>query len=116
MSRPGVVQLRNVGRQKHYWLRSEHWAALLDRSEPFPKWITWPPMFSALERIFLKLNDPELLSLDPLLQSSELRQLMIEVRPLIERAGFGRKLSDDRRHLGESYLPVFMSDVTALLS
>lgn len=115
MSQSGVVQLRAFGRQKHYWLLQNHWAALLNRPEPFPHWITWPPLFSALERIWLKLNDPRLETLDPLLQSSELRQLMVEVRPAIERSHFDKKLSDDRQYLGEKYLPVFMADVKNLL-
>jgi hypothetical protein len=40
---------------------------------------------------------------------------MIKVRPAIERAGFNKALTDDRQHLGESYLPVFLSDITKLL-
>jgi hypothetical protein len=115
MSQSGIVQLRSSGREKHYWLLQKHWAALLNRPEQFPQWITWPPLFSALERIWLKLNDPRLEALDPLLQSSELRQLMVEVRPAFERARFDKNLSDDRQYLGEKYLPVFLSDVTRLL-
>ncbi|MDD2708546.1 MAG: hypothetical protein PHV34_11090 [Verrucomicrobiae bacterium] len=115
MSQSGVVQLRSARREKYYWLLQKRWAALLNRPETFPQWITWPPLFSALERIWLKLNDPKLATLDPLLQSSELRQLMIQVRPALERARFDKKLSDDRQYLGETYLPVFMSDVMNLL-
>lgn len=115
MSHSGIVQLRSAGREKHYWLKTEHWATLLNRDEQFPKWVTWPPLFSALERIWLKLNDPKLMTLDPLLQSSEVRQLMIEVRPSIERAGFDRALSDDRQYLGEEYLRMFLPDITELL-
>jgi hypothetical protein len=115
MNQSGVIQLRASGREKHYWLHQKHWAGLLNRPEPLPTWITWPPMFSALERIWLKLNNPGLETLDPLLQSSEMRQLMIEVRPALERARFDKQLSDQREHLGEKYLPVFMSDVSNLL-
>ena len=53
--------------------------------------------------------------LDPLLQSSELRRLMSEIRPAMERARYDKALSDDREYLGEKYLPVFMSDVINLL-
>ncbi|HEX4121763.1 MAG TPA: hypothetical protein VH619_14165 [Verrucomicrobiae bacterium] len=116
MSQSGVVGLRSQGRQKHYWLKPEPWAALLNRPQVFPHWVTWPPLFSALERIWLKINDPRLEALDPLLQSSELRQLMAEVRPGIERAGFDRRLSDNREYLGEKYLPVFLADVIKLLA
>ena len=116
MNQSGVVGLRLQGRQKHYWLRQESWAALLNRPQVFPQWVTWPPLFSALERIWLKVNDPQLEALDSLLQSSELRQLMMEVRPSIERSRFDKKLADDRQYPGEKYLPVFLSDVIRLLS
>jgi len=115
MSHSGVVQLRISGRAKHYWLKPESWATLLNRDTEFPKWITWPPLLSAMERIWLKLNDSRLMQFDPWLQSSVVRQLMIEVRPSIERSGFDKSLSDDRQYLGEEYLPVFISDVTKLL-
>jgi hypothetical protein len=116
MSQSGVVQLRVSGRAKHYWLQPAHWASILNRSEPFPQWINWPPLFSALERIWLKVSDPSLETLEPLPLSSELRHLMVEVRPAFERARFDKKLSDDRQYLGETYLPVFLSDVIKLLS
>ena len=116
MSRSGVVGLRSQGREKHYWLKPEQWAALLNRPPVLPQWVNWPPLFSALERIWLKINDPRLERLNPLLQSSELRQLMAEVRPGIERAKFDKKLSDNREYLGEKYLPVFLADVIRLLA
>jgi hypothetical protein len=116
MNQSGVVGLRAHGREKHYWLKPEHWAALLNRPPVFPQWVTWPPLFSALERIWLKVNDPGLEALDPLLQSSELRQLMAEVRPAIERSRFDKNLSDNREYLGEKYLPVFLADVIKLLT
>jgi hypothetical protein len=116
MSQSGVVGRRAHGREKHYWLKPEIWAALLNRPPVFPRWVTWPPLFSALERIWLKVNDPGLETLDPLLQSSELRQLMTQVRPAIERARFDKTLSDNREYLGEKYLPVFLADVIKLLA
>ena len=116
MSQSGVVGLRAHGREKHYWLKPEHWATLLNRPPVFPRWVTWPPLFSALERIWLKVNDPGLEALDPLLQSSELRRLMAEVRPAIERSRFDKNLSDNREYLGEKYLPVFLADVIKLLT
>jgi hypothetical protein len=115
LSQSGVVQLRSSRREKHYWLKPDHWAILLNRPERFPKWVTWPPLFSAMEQIWLRLNDSNLATLDPLLQSSELRQLMVEVRPSFERSRFDKALSDDRQYLGEKYLPVFLEDLTKLL-
>lgn len=115
LSDSGVIQFRSSSREKHYWLKPENWANLLDRTEQFPKWVTWPPLFSALERIWLNLNNPRLVFLDPLLQSSELRQIMFEVRPSLMQARFDKTLSDDRQYLGEKYLPVFLADVTKIL-
>jgi hypothetical protein len=117
MSRSGVIQVRAANREKRYWLKQDHWMQLLNRSErSVPKWVTWPPLFSALEQIWLRLIDPRLHHLDSLLQASEVRQLMAEVRPSLGRAGFDRALSDDRQYLGESYLPVFIGDVKKLLA
>ena len=44
----------------------------------------------------MRLQDEELHALGSLLQASEVRQLMMKVRPSLERAGFDRELSDDR--------------------
>ena len=117
MSRSGVIQVRTTNREKHYWLKQDSWWRLLNRSEePALKWVRWPALFRGLEQIWLRLNDPKLHTLESLLQASEVRQLMIRVRPSLERGGFDRALSDDRQHLGESYLPIFKADVKKLLA
>ncbi len=115
MNQSGVVEIRQTGREKHYWLRVGEWKVLLQRGESIPQWVDWPPLLSALEQIWLKLNESPLDALEPLMLSSVLRQLMVKLRPAIERAGFDKVLSDDRQYLGESYLPVFLSDITKLL-
>jgi hypothetical protein len=116
MSHSGVIQVRTTGREKHYWLQQNFWQQLLSRTEAsFLKWTTWPPLFSALEQIWSRLQDEQLYSLNPLLQSSEVRQLMLRVRPAIERAGLHSVLTNDRQHLGEAYLPIFIQDVRKLL-
>lgn len=114
MSRSGVVDIRSSGREKHYWLRTNEWRTLLQRPDALPQWVCWPPYFSALERIWQRIHDPKLDGLDPLGLSSALRQLMVEVRPWIERSGLDRTLSDDRQYLGEAYLQVFLSDIANL--
>jgi hypothetical protein len=117
MSQSGVIQVRVTGREKHYWLKQDVWTRLLNRGDSTAlKWVNWPPLFSALEQIWLRLQDEKLLSLEPLLQASELRQFMTQVRPFLERAGCDREISDDRQYLGESYLPVFVEDVRKLLA
>lgn len=117
MNHSGVVDILPAGREKHYRLGRVEWWALLRRPEAMsqPQWVCWPPLWSALEQIWLKLNDPQLELLEPLMLSSVLRQLMVKVRPAIERASTGKPLADDRQHLGEKHLPVFMADVLNLL-
>ncbi len=117
MQQSGVVQLRPIGRTKHYWLHADQWLALLGRAaQPPPQWVTWAPFFSALEQIWLALGDEELLRLrDPLLLASEVRRLQAQVRPALQRAGFDKGLSDERNYLGESYLPVFLGDLRRCL-
>jgi hypothetical protein len=115
MNHSGVVEIRQTGREKHYWLRAAEWRTLLQRGGSLPQWVCWPPVLSALEQIWLKLIDPQLEALEPLMLASELRQLMIHVRPALERAGLDKALSDDRQYLAESYLPVFLSDITGLV-
>jgi len=63
----------------------------------------------------MRIQDPQLLAASPLLQSSELRQLMVEVFPAFQRSGFDRSLSDHRSHLSEAYLRVFISDMERIL-
>ncbi len=109
--------MRTASREKHYWLKSDQWLPLLNRGGQLAtKWIAWPPWFSALEQIWRRLRDTKLHDLEPWLQASEVRQLLATVRPALERAGFDRALADDRQHLGESHLPVFMADVKQLLT
>lgn len=115
MNRSGVVDIRPSGREKHYWLRTDEWRGLLQRPDALPRWVSWPPYFSAIERIWRGIHDPKLDGLDPLALSSALRRLMVEVRPSLERAGIDKVLSDDRRYLGKKYLPVFFADVSRLL-
>jgi len=115
MNASGVVELRPLGREKHYWLHGEAWRALLQRTGTMPQWVGWPPFWSGLEQIWLKLSDPQLEALEPVMLSSVLRQIMVRVRPVIDRAGTGKPLADDRQYLGEKYLPVFMADVMSLL-
>jgi hypothetical protein len=41
---------------------------------------------------------------------------MHNIKPGIEKAGFKELLTDDKLYTGESYLPVFISDINRLLN
>jgi len=43
MNRSGIVEVRETGREKHYWIRAADWKGLLRRPDELPLWRTWPP-------------------------------------------------------------------------
>lgn len=116
MNRSWAVQSRKLGRERRYWMPVDPWKALISEDGGVPQWINWAPLFSALERIWLKCGGAQFGQLEePLLVASVLKQLMIEVRPDIERAGFEHALSDERKYLGEQYTSAFLADIKRLL-
>ena len=118
MASSGIIHTRTVGREKRYWLNLEQWAKLLHREDSIPQWITWAPLFSALERIWLesgKIAEKENKG-DKLVLASQLNQLMKEVRPDIQRAGFHEALSGERQYQGEEIYDAFIFDIKRLLS
>lgn len=115
MSHSGLINVRLAGREKHYWLKADEWYSLLMPGQERILWVKWATLFSALEKIWLKLNQKMLYRLDPLTQSSELRILMQLVRAKIESSGFGYKLSNETLYRGTEYTEVFLSDIRDLL-
>ena len=115
MEQSGFIFVRPSGKEKHYWIKKEKWQELFMPEIGHLKWISWPPAFIALEKIWLMVNEPDFLNLSPLLQSSELRQLMHELKPKIESAGFFANLSDDQQYIGEEYIDIFMKDIKSIL-
>ncbi len=115
MAKSGLVLVSSVGKEKQYILPRDKWFEFLECHDEQPKWLNWALILRTLEKIWMKLNDNKILGYDPLLQSSELRVLMQEVRPKIENAGFSEVLTDDRLHPGENYSVIFFRDVKRLL-
>jgi len=111
----GLLFVKPYGKEKHYWLKTDKWFEFLSIEKTSLKWTNWPSLLIALEKIWLKINDDKLINMDSLMQSSELRQLMDEIRPKIEAAGFGPLLSDEKQYIGESYLDVFLKDTEKIL-
>lgn len=112
----GLVQSYKTGREKRYLLKSNDWLNFLKlASSAPPLWINWPPIFSVLEKIWIKLNDETIFKMKPLLLSSVLRSLMLEVKSKIEQSGFASTLSDDRLYHGKAYINIFMKDVNKLI-
>ena len=116
MERSGAVRCVTVGKTKRYRLTPKILDELLLPEGKHPRWVAWGPLFRALEMVVQKLYDERLEQCDDLLCSSEMRQLMLSVRPLLEAAGFGRLVTDPASYRGEEYLAVFFSDIDRLVS
>jgi hypothetical protein len=115
MAHSGVVQVRSSNREKMYRLQSGVLDPLL-KPEGIPmQWISWAPVFRALEMLWLGVIDPKRQDMDPLLLASELRRLSREMRPLLAQAGWGSQLNDDSPYHGKEYADVFMGDVKIIL-
>lgn len=115
MTYSGLIQVFNIGREKRYLLKPNEWFSFLKLSGDNPPWVSWPSIFSTLEKIWVRLNQGNFQTIDPLLLSSNLRSLMLEVRGKIQLAGFAPVISDDRLYLGENYTNIFMRDINEFL-
>jgi len=117
MRQSGYVISRVEGRHRYYRLFPETWKKLLLQSEKKPRWIVWPRLFSALEHIWLFLNQEGLDSKESLVQASSLRRILIRsVVPKLNRCGLPLVFGGESAHLGESLLPFFVGRVRDVLS
>jgi len=113
----GLIQVgRAEGRKKHYFIREKDQEPFFSPAEGPPRWITWPPLFVSLERVWRVVSDPAVAEHGPLLLASVLKELMTDLRPTIQHAGYAASLSGDGAASGEAYVAVFMEDIDRLLT
>jgi hypothetical protein len=115
MAASGFLHQTKKGREVFYRLASSKWHELSFDDKSAPEWILWPPLFRALELIWLRLYDQELYNLSDLGLTTELFVLIQQVRPLVEEAGIGHLLSPASQGLGDEYLATFIKDTDAIL-
>jgi len=116
MFNSGALKSVSTGKIKKYRLTPGVLDGLLKTDGKNPKWVAWAPAFRAMEMVIKKLYDKKLNECSPLLFSSEMRQLMISIRPLLENSGLGNFVSDPNLYLGEKYTEVFFSDISKIVS
>lgn len=116
MSRSGFVAFRTQGRRKLYRLSPDTWRGLfLDRANNLT-WIVWPRLFSALEHVWVFLDNTGLSTRSPLEQASSLRRLLTEsVIPKLERSLPGFTFGDLAQHPAEKLIPYFTTRLTTVL-
>jgi len=116
MSSSGALKSASTGKIKKFRLTPGVLDGLLKTDGKNPKWFAWAPVLRALEMTIQKLYDKKLNESSALLFSSEMRQLMFAMIPLLESAGLGNLVSDPNQHLGEKYTEVFFSDISKILA
>jgi len=116
MSASGVIQSGPLeGRRKSYYLVNKFDTLLLPSSIDPPLWITWAPLFTALDHIRKRVYEITQQNISATLLSSEFRQLAIDAQHNFQLAGFASAISDHRPYTGTAYLDVFINDIDALL-
>lgn len=115
MAASGIVHCTTLeGRKKSYFVNSNQREPFLHQTDNPPLWVTWPPLFSALEELWLTIQELETKKLTSSLQASNLRRLMKSIRPKLELSGFGECITDLAMFPGEQYSDIFMQDVTRI--
>ncbi len=116
MERSGFLISRTEGRRRLYSLTPETWEQLFFPSGERPEWIVWPRVFSALDQIWVFLNDSELYSRTAIEQASSLRRLLTGgVITKLERGRPGYVFGDIQAHPGEELIPLFVDRLRAFL-
>ncbi|MEW6744277.1 MAG: hypothetical protein AB1486_16105 [Planctomycetota bacterium] len=112
----GLVHLWEKGPEKLYGLKVDRWKNFLSPRQPLPVWTTWPPLCSALERIWSKLADADLEGMGSRLLASEFRILMRDIQPALELSGCPVRLSShDARLRGADYVSACLEVFEALV-
>ncbi|MCX5900889.1 MAG: hypothetical protein NTX06_09180, partial [Proteobacteria bacterium] len=111
MGHSGLLNFPEGKRGRTYRFNGEPWMEILLKNPGLKiDWLCWPPLFSALELVWQKLNDSVFAGLSTLGQTSELRSLMTtQIAEKLEQAGLGSFVQNPKAYEGEEYLGVFLS-------
>jgi hypothetical protein len=107
MAASGFLTSRVQGRHRKYSLVSREWISLMLPKDT-PAWVSWIPLFAAIENIWLFLHAPERANQDPLALASDLRRLLNEsvMRQLYDSL-LPLPPDDYTRYRGEELWPYF---------
>lgn len=110
-----VLTGKLVGRKKSYFIAKRDKGKLLHTPTHLPEWVTWPPLFHAIEIVWWKFLELERASLSPSLLSMELRDLKDSVEALSERSGIRGMFREDRGISGDAFVKAALVDIDAWL-
>ena len=110
-----VVSGQLDGRKKLYWIDKTSRQMLLYTPKSPPAWITWPPIFRALEILWQECRKLETKELSSLFLSGRLRELSEKLRPLLAQKDAVCCLRSHELSQGARYTDVFFEDVLTWL-
>lgn len=111
-----VFSAQLIGRKKIYLINPHDRGTLLYNHQNPPCWICWPPLFRALEILFLQCRELEEKNTSDLFLSGKLRELNEQLRPLLEREENPIMLFSETDLTGEAFNAAFFENLLALFS
>jgi len=104
----GTVRSYRDGNRDRYSIDRARWAAFLEMdADEVPGFIDWPALYSALRGIHCWLSQDGVDDLSNQTRASEARQLVAELRPMLDRAG----VRAVKRGTADEYWPSFIQTV-----
>jgi len=116
MAESGQILVRPKGRLKSYWLDQAQWATfLIPMQLRFPDWIDWCHLAKGLTKLWRGIWAINPAQVDDYVASSIMRSIMRDAQDDLHACGIGFRIEDDRGHIAEDYLPVFIENIQRIL-
>jgi len=119
MELSGHLRSWREGREKHYAIGAEDWTFLATwgNGKTAPRWVDWPAVFAALDRVSRTLMDRRLEDASDFVQAAELRDLSdrAEVGAALARSGMLSSGRDTDRMTGPEFMAALIEDLRIVL-
>jgi hypothetical protein len=117
MAQAGMVTVHSVGRTNHYRADRKKWRSVLlpERSGVF-QWVNWRSLARGLTVIWREAWALDDTRADAYVFSSKMRMAMRAAKDDLQGSGVAFILEDDKDYLAEAYLPVFVNDISSVMS
>ncbi len=114
----GHVRAIRTGREKDFSIRPNEWRFLLtwDQEGPFPRWITWAPVFKLFTSFLETLSQAGLEERSEQFQAVQFREALDSVMPALNRAGLSTALTSSSNLRGNDLVDSLLKDIDAILS
>jgi len=117
LANAGFIAVRSEGKSKNYWIDRERWGPVMlsNQTTSSSRWVNWRPLARGLTAIWREAWGLDEARADEYIVSSKMRSVMMTVRDDLLASGIDFEIADDRNHVAEAYLPIFVRDITGVL-